>query len=434
MGALTIAVVGAGPAGLYLADEMLRQDGRDVRVDIYDRLPTPFGLLRYGVAPDHLKMKALASPLQRTLDDERVRFLGNVEVGRDVTIEELRANYSAVVYTYGAASDRVLGVAGEELAGSTSSADFVRWYSGHPDAAVQSALVASDTAVVVGAGNVAIDVTRMLVKSPEELASTDVPDDVLEVLRKSQVRDVHILVRRGPAQVKFTSKELRELGTLEGVDVVVDPAQLSLTEQEQDALASDRAAGRSVALLNDWAARERTDAERRIHFHFWTSPTAFTGHDSVEAIQLTQGRTPVEREPLAAQLVVKCVGYRGTSIADVPFDDAAGTIPHRDGRVLRDGEVSPGEYAAGWISRGPVGVLGTNRANATEVVVEMLNDDLRDVELWDAPGELAARGVDLVVGAGWAAIDRAECALGQTRGADRAKIASWDRLLEAARG
>jgi ferredoxin--NADP+ reductase len=434
MTSLTIAVVGAGPAGLYLADEMISQTEREVRVDIYDRLPTPFGLLRYGVAPDHLKMKALAVPLQRTLDDDRVRFLGNVEIGRDVTIEDLRENYSAVVYTYGAASDRKLGVPGENLPGSASAAEFVRWYSGHPDASPEAAgdLAGVTSAAVIGAGNVALDVTRMLVKSTDELAATDVPDGVLEAVGKSAVKDVHVLVRRGPAQVKFTSKELREFGDLDGVDVIVNPKDLDLGADDVATVEADRALARSVALLREWSQRKQTRAQRRIHFHFWSAPAALTGQQAVDGILVGSTRGDDERA-LAAQLVVRCVGYLGSALEGLPFDPESGTIPNQEGRVLRDGEVSRGEYTAGWISRGPVGVLGTNRADATGVAERLIADQLEDSELWDAPKHLRARDVDVVVCEGWNAIDRSEIQAGQARGATRAKLATWKALLQSAR-
>ncbi len=333
MESMTIAVIGAGPAGLYLADEMVQQTERDVRVDIYDRLPTPFGLLRYGVAPDHLKMKALAVPLQRTLDDERVRFIGNVEVGRDVSIAELREHYSAVVYTYGAAGDRKLGVAGEDLGGSVSAAEFVRWYSGHPDAAPGAGHTLSGTTsvVVIGAGNVALDVTRMLVKSATELSATDLPDAVLDALEESSVSDVHLLVRRGPAQVKFTSKELRELGELEGVDMVVDPAALDLSPEDAAVVESNRALARTVDILRDWSGRSATDAGRRVHVHFWSSPQGMTGADVVESVVVGNTSGGARTRTVPAQLVVRCVGYLGSSLDGLPFDDESGTIPERPG-------------------------------------------------------------------------------------------------------
>ena len=434
MGALTVAVVGAGPAGLYLTDELVRHGEREVRVDLFERLPTPFGLLRYGVAPDHLKMKALAVPLQRTVDHDAVRLLANVEVGRDIAVEELRQRYSAVVYTYGAAADRDLGIPGEGLSGSTSAADFVRWYSGHPDAGTARALLESESVVVVGAGNVALDVTRMLVKDPEELATTDVPDEVLDALRSASTTDVHLLIRRGPAQVKFTSKELRELGELHGVDVIVDPAFLDLSTEETALVDADRAVGRNVAIFREWSARGSTGAPRRIHLHFWTAPSAYVGDEVLTEVRTVATRgDQTSGGAIPAGLAVRCVGYRGSGLPGVPFDEETGRIPTRNGRVLRESAIARGEYAAGWISRGPTGVLGTNRANATEVVAEILSDDLPDKEAWDVVSELAARGVEVVARDGWAAIDGAESERGANRGAPRTKITAWSDLLAAAR-
>jgi NADPH-dependent glutamate synthase beta subunit-like oxidoreductase len=431
---LTIAVVGAGPAGLYLASELMAATDLEVRVDVYDRLPTPFGLLRYGVAPDHLKMKALGIPLQRTVDDERVRFFGNVELGRDLSVEDLRERYSAVVYCYGASSDRKLGIAGEDLVGTVPATEFVRWYSGHPDTVTTAAVVAAESAVVVGAGNVALDVARILVKSVTELQETDIPQPVLDALAASAIRDVHILVRRGPAQVKFTTKELRELGELDGVDVVIAPGAMDLDPESEASLEDDRVAKRNVEEMRAWASRTPTGAPRRLIFHFWTSPTAIEGEDGVVARVVTDANRPVagqDTEPIDAQLVIPSVGYFGVPVPGLPYDDASGTMTNVEGRVQRDGADAPGEYACGWIARGPSGVIGTNRSNAKRVVEAMLADDLPDAEPWDAAAELTARGVDVVTREHWNLIDAAEIALGGGAGRARTKLETWESLLGA---
>lgn len=443
-GELRVAVVGAGPAGMYVADALIYQKDVPVRVDVFDRLPTPFGLLRYGVAPDHLKMKSLARALQRTLDDERVRFFGNVHVGRDITVEELRSGYHAVAYTFGASSDRQLGIPGEDLLGSASATDFVTWYSGHPDVAEDRFdLTGVTSAVVVGVGNVAVDVSRVLVKGVEELRRTDIPEPVLERLAASGVTDVHVLGRRGPAHAKFTTKELRELGELEGVDVVVDRAQLDITDEERAELEATPGLAHNLEIMQEWAERGLTGAPRRLHLHFWSRPVEAVGADGrlgavrVEPTRLEGGRVVAAGEPydLPAQLLLRSVGYRGVALEGVPLHDDTYTVPHTDGRVHRDGEVSAGEYVAGWIGRGPVGVLGTNRSDA-EGVVERLLADTASLLARETPTDvdalLAERGIACVDCAGWSAIDAAEVALGKERSRPRTKLHTWDGLLGAA--
>ena len=442
---LRVAVVGAGPAGMYVADALVFQQDVPVRVDVFDRLPTPFGLLRYGVAPDHLKIKSLARALQRTLDDERVRFFGNVHVGSDLSVDELRAGYHAVAYTFGASADRRLGIPGEDLAGSSSATDFVTWYSGHPDVpADRFHLGDVRAAVVVGVGNVAVDVSRLLIKGEEALRETDTPVQVLERLAGSGIADVHVLGRRGPVHATFTPKELKELGDLAGVDVVVDPAQLVLSDADRARLAAEPALQRNLDTLGEWAQRRPTGAPRRLHLHFWTRPVEVLGAGGrvravrVEPTRLEAGRVVADGPPhdLPAQLLLRSVGYRGVELAGVPLHDETCTVPHVDGRVHRHGQVSPGEYVAGWIGRGPVGVLGTNRSDAEGVVERLLGDApaLLARELGPpVDGLLAERGVAPVDGAGWTAIDAAEVDRGRELGRPRSKLATWDELLGAAR-
>ncbi|HVW80005.1 MAG TPA: FAD-dependent oxidoreductase [Mycobacteriales bacterium] len=423
---LRVAVIGAGPAGIYVADALCSQTDYPVRVDIIDRLPAPFGLLRYGVAPDHIKMKNLASTLQRILEHDCVRFFGNVEVGTDVTVPELLADYHAVVYAYGAAVDRKLGIPGEDLPGSIAATAFVNWYSGHPDFFTSYSLDAT-SAVVIGLGNVAIDVARVIVRDPEEMAATDVPDDVLEVLRASTLTDVHIVGRRGPEHAKFTIKELREMGELAGVDVVVDPAEVD------DVDSDDKDVKRNLEVFKEWAHRPQTGAKRRLHLHFHSRPAEIVGTDRVEALRCE--RPDGSTYDIPAQLVFRSVGYLGTPMPGVPFDESNNVIPNEAHRVV-GGTVEVGEYACGWIGRGATGVIGTNRSDAKGAVASLLADHdrliAREVTEGSAMARIAERGKTPVVLAGWNAIDAAEVARGGVRGNARVKLSLWEELLTAA--
>jgi ferredoxin--NADP+ reductase len=400
-----------------------------VAVDIFDRLPTPFGLLRYGVAPDHLKMKALGTTLQKTLDHDNVRFFGNLELGRDVTVEELTADYHAVVYSYGASSDKRLGIPGEELPGSLAAREFVVWYCDEPDASVSDFDLTATSAAVIGLGNVALDAARILIRDPEELSPTDVSDAVLDVLRKSAIKDVHIVGRRGPQHAKFTTKELRELGELAGVDVYVDPAALADIGE-----ISDKVVARNVEVFREWSQRTPTGAPRRVIFHFFATPAEVLGSDRVEGLRLAlkDGTT----EDIEVQLVLRSAGYRGVAVEGIPFDDEAGTLTVEDHRVVRpDGRI--GEYAAGWIKRGPTGVIGTNRSDASATMQAIAADIpallARETTPGSALAAAEARGAQPVTLDGWAAIDRAEVQRGGKRQSARVKLAHWDELLEAAR-
>lgn len=426
-GDIRVAIVGAGPAGVYMAAALVDQP--DIAsVDIFDRLPAPFGLLRYGVAPDHLKMKALATTLQRTLDDDKVRFFGNVELGRDVMIDELLGDYNAVVYAHGAASDRQLGIPGEELRGSLAARQFVAWYCGDPDANVDDFDLSVRSAAVIGLGNVALDVTRILIRDPEELSPTDVTDEVLQALRASSVAEVHVVGRRGPQHAKFTTKELREMGELDGVGVIVEPAALDGIGE-----IDDKVVARNVEVFRGWSERPSTGAPRRVVFHFLATPVEVIGTDGVEALRIehADGTT----EDLDVQLVVRSAGYRGVPMEGLPFDKTTGTIAVADHRVVRpDGRV--GEYACGWIKRGATGVIGTNRSDATATMRSIAADiePLRGRETKPGSALEAARGrgVKPVTLEGWAAIDAAEIELGSGRQNPRIKLAQWEELLAAA--
>ncbi|WP_447036052.1 FAD-dependent oxidoreductase [Streptomyces sp. DSM 118878] len=453
---LHVAVVGSGPSGVYAAQSLVQQDQvPDVRVDVLDRLPCPYGLVRYGVAPDHEKIKSLQNNLRAVLEHERVRFLGGIEIGPDtLPPARLLSLYHAVVYCVGAAADRRLGVPGEELPGSHSATEFVSWYSAHPDAlpegfAPDGFVRGVESALVIGVGNVAVDVARILARGVAELLPTDMPDAALGVLADSRVREVHMVGRRGPSQARFTTKELRELGSLPDAEVVVDPAELALDPAYADPSGLPAASRRNVEVLRGWAERPASGLAsgpaRRIRLRFFLRPLALTaGADGRVAgarfeRTLPDGRGGVtgsgRYEDIPAQLVLRSVGYRGVPLEGLPFDPERGTVPHAAGRVLREGVPSAGEYVAGWIKRGPTGVIGTNRPCAKETVQSLLDDapDLVRRELpGDPPAGLRAAGLRPVQWPGWLAIERAEAELGRSLGRGVVKIPDWEGLRGAA--
>lgn len=442
-GSVRVAVIGSGPSGLYAADELSKHDA--VSVDVLDRLPCPYGLLRYGVAPDHLKMKSLEITLRKILERPRVRFLGGVELGADISVDELREYYDAVIYATGSPVDRRLSIPGEDLPGSFSATTFVAWYCGHPDAEVDAFTLDARSAVVVGVGNVAVDVARILAKTAQELGTTDMPDHVLKVLDASAVSDIYIIGRRGPAQAKFTTKELRELGELANADVVVDPAELMLDEASKELVETNKTVRRNLETLQEWSTRSQLGRPRRIHLRFLLAPVAVLGTGAVEAVRCERNELDGsggvagtgETVTLAAQLLLRSVGYRGLPLAGVPFDERFGVIPHVDGRVQRNGSTAAGEYVVGWIKRGPTGVIGTNKGDAKETVERLLHDlDALPYAPYREPDmiidRLVRRGVGVVTWAGWEAIDAAEQALGVAAGRTRIKIANREALLIAA--
>ena len=452
---LRVAVIGSGPSGIYAADALVSQSDIPVEVDIIDRLPVPFGLVRYGVAPDHLSIRSVRDTLDKTLDKPGVRFLGNVTIGSaadggDLSVADLHALYDAVIFTYGASRDRRLGVEGEDLDGSVAATDFVAWYCGHPDAdreLFERLIPTSTAAVVVGVGNVAVDVARVLGKSVPELDHTDMPQHVFDTLAQSGITDVYVLGRRGPAQAAWTTKELKELGELAEADVIVRPEDAVLDEASTALAASDRAVGRNVEVIREWSLRVPEGKPRRVHLRFLSRPVGLKGDDRVRTVVVERTRlTPEggaegtgELEEIAADLVVRSVGYRGTALDEVPFDAGRNVIPHVDGRVERDGEAVAGEYVAGWIKRGPTGIIGTNKKDAVATVASLLDDAANGrlpepasptAEAVDAL--LADRGIAVVSTEGWRAIDGAERALGATRGRDRTTIHDRTALLSAA--
>jgi ferredoxin--NADP+ reductase len=444
---LRTAIIGSGPAGIYAAAALVKAG--DASVDVFDRLPCPFGLVRYGVAPDHPKIKSIAAALHKVLDDPAVRFLGNVEVGTDVSLTELHEHYDAIVFANGAAVDRRLGIPGEDLPGSISATEFVNWYNGHPDAPIDRYTLDARTVAVIGVGNVAVDVARVLAKTSDELRATDVPGHVLHVLAASAVTDIHVIGRRGPVQAKWTTHELRELGELANADVVVRRDELVLDEASEAQLASDAAARRNLDALRAWADRPAAGRARRVHLRFLLRPAELLGDERVAGVRLVRtaldgsgsARDTADECVLDAQLVVRSVGYRGVALAGLPFDDATGTVPHDAGRVLRDGGPAAGEYVAGWIKRGPTGVVGTNKHDANETIEALLADarsgrlPVAAVRDGDAlPALLAGRGTVVVTWTGWASIERAERELGAASGREREKIADRQALLRAAAG
>jgi len=422
-----VAIVGAGPSGLFAAAALVAQP--DVRVDIFDRLPTPFGLLRYGVAPDHASIKAVATTLARVFESERVRFLGLVEFGRDVTAAELVAAYDAVIYAVGAADDRRLGIPGEDLPGSRSARQFVAWYSGHPDAEAQQLAGVRD-AVVIGVGNVAVDVARILLKEPAALSVTDMPDAVLAALRDAEIRHVWLVGRRGPEHATFTTPELRELLETPGIGITLAGCDLDAID---DAVL-ERHARANVTSIAKAVAESPTTADRWLHLLFWHRPAALDGEGRVQSVRFEPTAPQAEALTVPADLVLRSIGYRGVPLPGVPYDE--GRIPNLEGRVLElDGSARPGEYVVGWIKRGPVGLIGSNKKDAAETVAHLLTDIATQPrrDLTDLDAALAARGVHPSDLDDWRRIDEAEIARGGIRGSERTKIEAWHDLLELVR-
>ncbi|HUJ55238.1 MAG TPA: FAD-dependent oxidoreductase [Gaiellaceae bacterium] len=441
---LRVAVVGSGPAGFYAAGALLAA-GVPVEVDLLERLPTPWGLVRLGVAPDHPKIKSVSRAFEKIAERPGFRFLGNIEVGRDLHHADLARLYDAVVYSVGAQTDRRMDIPGEDLPGSWAATELVAWYNGHPDyQGLDFELGRARRVVVVGAGNVALDVVRMLALTPEELDPTDTTDAAIAAICGADIEEIVMVARRGPAQAAFTTPELSELGELAGADVIVDAGELEGAEPK------DTNAERNLAVLQDYASRPAQGKAKRILLRFFRSPTAILGEERVEGVELVRNELDEnlravatgERETLGCELVFRSVGYRGVALPELPFDERTGTIPNDRGRVLApDGEPVPGVYCAGWIKRGPSGVIGTNKKDATETV-ELLLEDAGAGRLEPKPDATAAavdallaeRGVRVVEYAGWAAIDAAERATGEKLGRPRVKLCTWDELLAAAEG
>jgi ferredoxin--NADP+ reductase len=458
---IRIAVIGSGPAGFYAAGHLLKESEGRLEVDMLERLPTPWGLVRSGVAPDHPKIKSVTRIYEKTAAHPRFRYFGNVTFGEHVGREDLLAHYHAIVYATGSPSDRPLGIPGEELPGSHAATDFVGWYNGHPDQCdLEIDLLSAERAIVIGNGNVALDVARMLVLAPSELAPTDTADHALEVLAASSVREVVIVGRRGPAQAAFTNPELLELGELSQADVIVDEAEvdraLAVPDPDAEANATSR---RNVEILRGYASRTPKGHARRVVLRFLLSPTALLADEQsrLGAVELVRNelvpgaagslraQASDERETIPADLVFRAIGYRGIPLPGVPFDERGGVIPNAGGRVLdpQTGEPVPGEYVVGWIKRGPSGVIGTNKKDAQETVNAMLADLLAAdaAATAHAPEQpdpaavermLRKRQPELVTYAGWAEIDKHERALGEPAGRPRVKLTRIEEMLRVA--
>jgi len=438
---LRVAVVGSGPAGFYTAGPLLAGD-IPAEVDMIERLPTPWGLVRLGVAPDHPNIKAVSRVFEKTAGQPRFRFLGNVEVGRDLSHADLVELYDAVVYAVGAQTDRRLGIPGEDLPGSWPATAFVAWYNGHPDFQDLAFDLSCKRAIVIGNGNVAVDVARMLALAESEIAPTDTTDPAIGAILGSGIEEILMLGRRGPAEASFTTPELVELGELADADVAVDALELEVeTEPEASVVA------RNLAVLREYAGREPTGKRRVLRLRFRVSPVAILGDDCVEGVEVVRNELVVEngrvravptgeREVIPCGVVFRSVGYRGVEVPGVPFDEERGTMRNDAGRVLdANGVAVPGVYCAGWIKRGPSGIIGTNKKDAAETVASLHEDvatgalTARGLTAEDVDARLAERGAAVVTASGWEAIDEVERARGDALGRPRVKLLTWDELL-----
>lgn len=444
---LRVAIIGTGPSGFYAAEHLLKRQP-EIEIDLFDRLPTPYGLVRGGVAPDHQKIKAVTRIYEKIAAHPAVRFYGHVTIGSDLTREELRQHYHAVIYAVGAPTDRTLGIAGEQLAGSHAATSFVGWYNGHPDHAHTRFDLTASAVAVIGMGNVAVDVVRLLARTPEELRHTDIADYALAALAQSRVRDIYMIGRRGPVQGAFTNPELKELGELAGADIVVRPQDLVLDQGSADLLATseDRMTEKNLQTLREFASRPAGSKPKQIHLRFLLSPAEIAGDQRVERIVLAHNRlvpgsngdlkaeATGETETVPVGLVFRSVGYLGVGVPGLPIHPTRGVIPNEHGRVLG----TTGEYVVGWIKRGPSGVIGTNKPDSVESV-ERLLEDFAAGHL-NVPGtparaaveqQLAARGVQVVSWQDWQRLDAIEKARGEAIGRPRLKFTDVDDMLAA---
>src|SRR5210317_948318 len=443
MSRLRLAIVGAGPAGIYAADILLKHERSfDVSIDLFERLPAPYGLVRYGVAPDHPRIKGIVSALREVLDTGQIRLFGNVNYGTDITLDDLKKHYHAVIFSTGAIQDADLSIPGIDLPGSYGAADFVSWYDGHPDVPRTWPLEAKEVAVI-GNGNVALDVARMLAKHPDDLLPTEVPDNVYEGLKASPVTDVHVFGRRGPMQVKFTPLELRELGEMNDVDMVVYEEDFVLDEAAKSAIESNKQIFVINKTFDQWRAREKGSASRRLHLHFYAKPLEVLGTDHVEGFRYERTeadgaggvRGTGEIREIPIQAIYRAVGYFGSPLPGIPFDDRRGVIPNHEGQVLDDNNgIMPGVYATGWIKRGPVGLIGHTKSDARETVESLL---LRRELLWN-PRHAEADSIETMLGqrgvvftnlAGWHALDLEEVRRGVVQGKNRSKVVCRREML-----
>ncbi|MCR6486187.1 FAD-dependent oxidoreductase [Amycolatopsis sp. OK19-0408] len=438
--------MGAGPAGIYAADILDKSDA-DVTIDLFERMPAPFGLIRYGVAPDHPRIKGIVTALHKVLDKPNIRLLGNIDYGTDIKLDELREFYDAVIFSTGASADRALDIPGVDLDGSHGAADFVSWYDGHPDVPRSWPLTATSVAVL-GVGNVALDVARILAKTADELLTTDIPDNVYQGLKASPITDVHVFGRRGPAQAKFTPLELRELDHSPNVEVIVSPEDIEFDDGSIAALRASKQIDMVVKTLQEWAIREPGSRPKRLHLHFFHSPTEITGEDGrvtglrTERTELTGDgnvRGTGEFHDWDVQAVYRAVGYLSSHLPEIPFDHVNGVVPNQAGRVLDlDENQLPGVYVTGWIKRGPIGLIGHTKGDAAETIASVLADaDTLQAPKYDSPDAildfLAARGIPFTTWEGWGKLDSHEKALGLAAGRERIKVVEREEMTRVSR-
>jgi len=435
-----VAIIGAGPSAFYGAAALIGWKDHNVKVDMFDRLAAPFGLVRYGVAPDHPRIKSVTNLYEKTAADPRFRYFGCVDFGKDVKLSDLRAHYDMIFFATGAQSDRSLGIPGEDLAGSMSATEFVAWYNGHPDYVGLNPNLDIEGVVVVGVGNVAMDVARILAKSPEELATTDIADHALQALKQSRVKDIYVLGRRGPAQAKFTNPEIKEFGHLQVADPVVRAAELELDPQSAAECEADRLTKQNVEILRSYIERGNGSKARRVHFRFLVSPVEITGAGKVEKVRIERNKLEAgnavgsgEFETVGAGMVLRSVGYKGVPLPDVPFDQKKAIISNDGGRVKDASGVLPGLYVAGWAKRGPTGVIGTNKKDAEETVALMLQDvgKSKATGSGDIAALLAQRGVKFIDWQGWKKIDAVEVNAGKAENRPRVKLVGLDEMRAA---
>ncbi len=449
MNKLRLAIVGAGPAGIYAADIALKAERDfDISIDLFESLPAPYGLVRYGVAPDHPRIKGIIGALREVLDRGDIRLFGNVEYGVDITMEDLKKHYNAVIFSTGATKDVPMNLPGAELEGSFGAADFVSWYDGHPDVPRTWPLTAQSVAVV-GNGNVALDAARMLAKHAEDLLVTEIPDNVYQGLKVSPVTDVHVFGRRGPAQAKFSPLELRELGELRDVDMIlydedfeIDPASQALIDSNKQVFVLNK-------VMNEWRTRETGKASRRLHLHFYANPLEVLGDEEGKVSGFRYERTTPdgsggvvgtgEIREVEIQAFYRAIGYYSSPLEDVPFDTAKGVIPNHEGQVIdANGKQIPGVYATGWIKRGPVGLIGHTKSDAMETIAHVLSDKAT----WWTPEEpeegaivdlMESRGIEFTTAEGWSALDEYEQKLGEPEGRARIKVVDRETMLKVSR-
>ncbi|MGN2635470.1 FAD-dependent oxidoreductase [Nocardia takedensis] len=447
---LRIAIVGAGPAGIYAADALMKSDA-EVSIDLYERMPAPFGLIRYGVAPDHPRIKGIITALHKVLDKEQVRLLGNIDYGTDITLDDLRRFYDAVIFSTGANADRALEIPGIGLDGSYGAADFVSWYDGHPDVPRTWPLDAEKVAVL-GVGNVALDVARVLAKTGDELLPTEIPPNVYAGLKGNKAVEVHVFGRRGPAQAKFTPLELRELDHSPTIEVIVDPQDIDYDEGSEAARRHSKQVDMVANTLEQWAIRDQGNRPHKLFLHFFESPSEIVGDENGKVVGLRTERTELDGtgnvkgtgviKDWDIQAVYRAVGYLSQNLTNLPFDDQAGTVPNEAGRVLADenadgaGRYLPATYVTGWIKRGPVGLIGHTKGDANETVACLLDDSVNferapEPELDAVTAFLESKGIPFTTWQGWYRLDAHERSLGEPEGRERVKVVEREDMLRA---